>query len=126
MTSAGVPIARRAGSAPRSVITMAIRPVQKQYGTVPEYLWSKSPDSVVLRHKNGKWYAVFMTVEKSKLGLEGNDLVAIMDVKCDPGATQALTGVRESCFVCLKIEFVHYYRFSSVFGLWHKANSACF
>ena len=53
--------------------------VQKQYGTVPEYLWSKSPDSVVLRHKNGKWYAVFMTVEKSKLGLEGNDLVAIMD-----------------------------------------------
>lgn len=37
-----------------------------------------------------------MTVEKSKLGLEGNDLVAIMDVKCDPGATQALTGARES------------------------------
>ena len=70
--------------------------VQKQYGTVPEYLWSKSPDSVVLRHKNGKWYAVFMTVEKSKLGLEGNELVDIMDVKCDSGATQALTGARES------------------------------
>ena len=52
--------------------------VQKQYGTVPEYLWSKSPDSAVLRHKNGKWYAVFMTVEKSKLRLEGNDLVDIM------------------------------------------------
>ena len=64
--------------------------VQKQYGTVPEYLWSKSPDSVVLRHKNGKWYAVFMTVEKSKLGLEGNDLVAIMDVKCDPETTSMI------------------------------------
>ena len=64
--------------------------VQKQYGTVPEYLWSKSPDSVVLRHKNGKWYAVFMTVEKSKLGLEGNDLVAIMDVKCDPEMTRMI------------------------------------
>ena len=64
--------------------------VQKQYGTVPEYLWSKSPDSVVLRHKNGKWYAVFMTVEKSKLGLEGNDLVAIMDVKCDPEMTSMI------------------------------------
>ena len=98
--------------------------VQKQYGTVPEYLWSKSPDSVVLRHKNGKWYAVFMTVEKSKLGLEGNDLVAIMDVKCDPGATQALTRARERCFVCSDSEIMHYYRFSSVFGLWHKANSA--
>ena len=29
--------------------------VQKQYGTMPEYLWSKLPDSAVLRHKNGKW-----------------------------------------------------------------------
>ena len=64
--------------------------VQKQYGTVPEYLWSKSPDSVVLRHKNGKWYAVFMTVEKSKLGLEENDLVDIMDVKCDPEMTSMI------------------------------------
>ena len=64
--------------------------VQKQYGTVPEYLWSKSPDSVVLRHKNGKWYAVFMTVEKSKLGLEGNELVDIMDVKCDPEMTSMI------------------------------------
>ena len=100
--------------------------VQKQYGTVPEYLWSKSPDSVVLRHKNGKWYAVFMTVEKSKLGLEGNDLVAIMDVKCDPGATQALTGARESWVVRQKSKFVHYYLFLSVLVFWHKANSACF
>ena len=58
--------------------------VQKQYGTIPEYLCSKLKDSAVLRHENGKWYAVIMTVEKSKLGLEGNDLVDIMDVKCDP------------------------------------------
>ena len=29
--------------------------VQKQYGTVQEYLGSKSQESVVLRHKNGKW-----------------------------------------------------------------------
>ena len=64
--------------------------VQKQYGTVPEYLWSKSPDSVVLRNKNGKWYAVLMTVEKSKLGLEENDLVDIMDVKCDPEMTSMI------------------------------------
>lgn len=51
----------------------------------------------------------------------GNSSTSLL--KSHTGATQALTGVRESCFVCLKIEFVHYYRFSSVFGLWHKANS---
>ena len=64
--------------------------VQKQYGTLPEYLWSKLPDSAVLRHKNGKWYAVIMTVEKSKLGLEGRELVDIIDVKCDPDMTNMI------------------------------------
>ena len=64
--------------------------VQKQYGTMPEYLWSNLSDSAVLRHKNGKWYAVIMTVEKSKLGLEENDLVDIMDVKCDPEMTSMI------------------------------------
>ena len=61
--------------------------VQKQYGTVPEYLWSKSPDSAVLCHKNGKWYAVIMRVEKSKLGLDVDGTVDVLDVKCDPEMT---------------------------------------
>ena len=30
--------------------------VQKQYGTMPEYLWSNLSDSAVLRHK--KWEMV--------------------------------------------------------------------
>lgn len=64
--------------------------VQKQYGTVPEYLWKKSPDSAVLRHKNGKWYAVFMQVKRSSLGLDGDELEDIMDVKCDPEMTSMI------------------------------------
>lgn len=61
--------------------------VKKQYGTIPEFLWSSSPDSAVLRHHNGKWYAVIMNVERSKLGLDGDDTVEIIDVKCDPEMT---------------------------------------
>ena len=61
--------------------------VKNQYGTMPEYLWSSSPDSAVLRHQNGKWYAVIMNVEKSKLGLNGDGTVEIIDVKCDPEMT---------------------------------------
>lgn len=41
-------------------------------------------------------------------------------LKSHTGATQALTGVRESCFVCLKIEFAHYYRFSSAWKIWRS------
>lgn len=58
--------------------------VKKQYGTIPEYLWSSSPESAVLRHNNGKWYGIIMSVEKPKLGLDGNSTVEILNVKCNP------------------------------------------
>ena len=65
--------------------------VKNQYGTVPEYLWETSPKSAVLRHKNGKWYAVLMQVEKSRLGLEEESMVDIINVKCEPDMAGLLT-----------------------------------
>ena len=37
----------------------------------------KDPDSAVLRHKNGKWYAIIMAVEKKTLGLEEDGKINI-------------------------------------------------
>lgn len=55
-----------------------------KYNSEPEYLWAKSPTDAILRHKhNRKWYAAVMSVSKSKLGLPDNDIVDILDVKCD-------------------------------------------
>ncbi|WP_298483979.1 MmcQ/YjbR family DNA-binding protein [uncultured Ruminococcus sp.] len=55
------------------------------YGTQPEYLWEKSPDNAILRHKeNGKWYAVVLDVHEKKLGLPGDGTVDVLNVKCDP------------------------------------------
>ncbi len=57
----------------------------EKYGSEPEYLWEDTPDCAVLRHKdNRKWYAVFMTVPKSKLGLPDSEPADILDVKCGP------------------------------------------
>ena len=64
---------------------------KKAIRTIPEYLWKESPESAVLRHKNGKWYAVLMQVEKSRLGLEGDTEVDIIDVKCNPDMVGLLT-----------------------------------
>ena len=50
-----------------------------------------SPKSAVLRHKNGKWYAVLMQVEKSRLGLEEESMVDIINVKCEPDMVGLLT-----------------------------------
>lgn len=65
--------------------------VKKQYGTIPEYLWKSSPESAILRHKNGKWYAAILRVEKSKLGLKEEGTVDIINVKCEPDMVGLLT-----------------------------------
>ncbi len=57
---------------------------QDTYGTLPESLWAKTPEDVVLRHEsNKKWYAILMKVRRSVLGSESDDIVDIINVKCD-------------------------------------------
>lgn len=56
-----------------------------KYGTPPEYLWSRYPlYAVFRRHDNKKWYAAVMDVPKCKFGLDGQDRVDVLAVKCDP------------------------------------------
>jgi Uncharacterized protein conserved in bacteria len=58
---------------------------KESFDTEPEYLWKKFPQYAVLRHKNNaKWYAVIMDILKQKLGLQGQEKVEILVVKCDP------------------------------------------
>lgn len=58
--------------------------VNRQYGTEPEYLWKKYPNYAVLRNSAGKWYGAVVDVPKNKIGLDGEETVDILDVKCDP------------------------------------------
>ncbi len=57
---------------------------REQYGTEAEYLWARTPNFGVLRHPNGKWYAVVMDIPRSKIGLPGDDLIDVMNVQVDP------------------------------------------
>ena len=56
--------------------------VKEKYGASPENLWMRYPNYAIFRHAdNGKWFALMMDVEKNKLGLPGNDVVDILNVK---------------------------------------------
>lgn len=66
---------------------------REEFGSEPEYLWAKYPDYCVLRHtSNQKWYAVIMNVSKRKLGLIEDEVIDILDVKCDPILLGSLLG----------------------------------
>ncbi len=58
---------------------------KKEYGGGPERPFSTAPAYEVLRHaENRKWYALFMDVPYSRLGLPGEGRADVVDLKCDP------------------------------------------
>lgn len=62
-----------------------------RYSTDAEYLWNKFPDNAVLRRAdNKKWYAALLTVEKKKLGSEGEGTVEVIDLRGEPSEIDAL------------------------------------
>ena len=61
-----------------------IRFVKKKYKTEIEYLWARYPSYGVFRHgDNQKWFGLIMDVSCAKLGLTGDEIVDILNVKLD-------------------------------------------
>lgn len=66
--------------------------VEENYKTKPEHLWEKYPSYEVLRHRgNRKWYAIIMDIPQKKVGLEGEETIDILDVKCEPDMIVSLS-----------------------------------
>lgn len=60
------------------------RYIKKKYKSEIEYLWVRYPGCAVFRHTdNQKWYGLVMDIPRSKLGLTGDEIVDILNVKLD-------------------------------------------
>lgn len=58
--------------------------VRDVYSIDPDFPWEEE-ESYVLRHPNNrKWFAVGMTVQCCRLGLDRKGAVDLLDVKCSP------------------------------------------
>lgn len=58
---------------------------RERYGAEPENPFSGDFDGFIFRHgSNRKWYAVEMEVPRCKLGLEGEEIVSFVCLKCGP------------------------------------------
>lgn len=59
--------------------------IAEQYNSDEEHPWIKFPGYSVFRHKNNnKWFAVVMRIAKNKIGLNGDEIIDVINVKCDP------------------------------------------
>ena len=58
--------------------------IYETYGITPDYPWLKYPSYEVFRHSdNKKWFAVIMDIPKSKLGINSDEIISVVNLKCD-------------------------------------------
>lgn len=59
--------------------------IAAQYGARGEHPWLRLPNYVVFRHPiSGKWFGLLMDLPQSRLGLPGDKIVDVLNLKCDP------------------------------------------
>lgn len=63
----------------------ALNYIKEVFGCEAEYLWEDDDSAAIRNPRNKKWFAVVMHgISKRKLGLECDDKVNILNLKCDP------------------------------------------
>ena len=56
-----------------------------EYKTKPDFPWDSAPTYAVFRHKeNKKWFAVIMDIPKRRIGFENDEIISVVNLKCDP------------------------------------------
>ena len=56
--------------------------VKKKYKANPEHLWRRYPDYAIFRHAdNQKWFGLVMDLKRKNLGLDGDEIVDVLNVK---------------------------------------------
>lgn len=59
--------------------------INEKYGTVPEFLWERTPSDGIFRHsENQKWYGLIMNIPYERLDKERCGMVEVLNVKLDP------------------------------------------
>lgn len=56
----------------------------EQFGVKPDCPWDDTPNTKVFRHKeNRKWFALLMDISARKLGLDDDNIIYVVNLKCD-------------------------------------------
>lgn len=65
--------------------------IMENYHINADKPWLQYPNYEVFRHSSSrKWFAVIMDLPKSRLGLQGEERIDVVTLKCDPILTASL------------------------------------
>ena len=76
-----------------------IQYIRDKYDDELEYLWDKFPKYAVWRRKDShKWYGILLTVPMDRLGMNGNDIIEILDLRVKPAELEEILDERKYFF----------------------------
>lgn len=59
--------------------------IQDRFSAEGEHLWAQYPNYSVYRHPaSKKWFGIIMDISRNRLGLDGEETVDVLDIKCSP------------------------------------------
>lgn len=72
-----------------------IQYIQKEYICDVDYPWEKYPEYIVIRRRdNQKWFAGIFNIKGHQVGLDTNELMDVVNLKCESDLIPTL--IRES------------------------------
>lgn len=76
-----------------------IKFIREQYGGELEFLWRKFPTNAIWRNPhNKKWYGAMLKIPRSKLGLNSEEVVEILDLRFDKHEAIDFAASRENVY----------------------------
>ncbi|WP_459861666.1 MmcQ/YjbR family DNA-binding protein [Campylobacter concisus] len=65
--------------------------IKEKFDVLDEQIFPKYPNFSAFRHKkNEKWFALLMEISASKLGLESDEMIEVLNLKCSPDLAMVL------------------------------------
>ncbi|HIT11914.1 MAG TPA: MmcQ/YjbR family DNA-binding protein [Candidatus Pelethosoma merdigallinarum] len=82
--------------------------INEKYGTVPEFLWERTPSDGIFRHsENQKWYGLIMNIPYERLNKERQGMVEVLNVKIDLAEREMLL-MNEGCYPAYHMNKKHW------------------
>lgn len=82
--------------------------INEKYGTVPEFLWERTPSDGIFRHsENQKWYGLIMNIPYERLNKERHGMIEVLNVKIDPAEREILLR-NEGCYPAYHMNKKHW------------------
>ena len=70
--------------------------IKEKFDILWEQIFPKYPNFSAFRHKNNKkWFALIMQLNASKLGLESDEVIEVLNLKCSPDLAMVLVDEKQ-------------------------------